>query len=232
VEEEGRAHGKVGKELSGLRLPDYIAMAAIVWQMGYKTGSPEEILKGGNAAFNNVASAKAVRKLAEDFGATATYGEFKLDPGAKKDAGLQALKEFGAKHFKPAGEKAEAETKMREIERLLERETKPAKRAKLERDKAELQAKLDKMRPLSDAAIESVLPLEQYKRIVLAQIGPELDRGRQIVVGQHNHFVRLQAVTDEFVIKDDPGGHMRGNMQVTWEEARAMGLFQKWILIG
>jgi hypothetical protein len=227
-----RAEDKVGTELSGLRLPDYVAMAAIVWQMGYKTGSPEEILKGGNDAFNNVASSKAVKKLAEDFGAVAEYGEFKLDPGAKKDAGQRALKQFGAKHSKQADVKAQAETRLREIERQLERETNPAKRAKLEKEKAKLEAKVAKVGPLSDADIESVLPLEQYKQIVLAQIGPELDRGRQIVVGQHNHFVRLQAVTDEFVIKDDPGGVMRGNMQVTWEEARAMGLFSKWISIG
>src|SRR5215813_2071637 len=92
--------------------------------------------------------------------------------------------------------------------------------------------KLAKVGPLSDAAIESDLPLEQYKQTVLAQIGPELDSGRQIVVGQHNHFVRLQSVTDEFVIKDDPGGFTRGNMQATSEEARAMGLFWHWISIG
>jgi hypothetical protein len=231
-EEGGRAHEKVGTELSGLRLPDYIAMAAIVWQMGYKKGSPEEILKGANDAFNNVASAKAVKKLAEDFGASATIGEFKLDPGAKKDAGQRALKQFGAKHSTQALVKAEVAMRLREIERRLERETKPAKRAKLEKEKAELQAKLAKMGPLSDAAIESVLPLEQYKQAVLKQIGPELDSGRQIVAGQYHHFVRLQAVTDEFVIKDDPGGFTRGNMQLTWEEARAMGLFWHWILIG
>jgi hypothetical protein len=231
-EEGGRAHEKVGTELSGLRLPDYIAMAAIVWKMGYKTGSPEQILKGANDAFNSVASAEAVKTLGKDFGASVKYGEFKLDPGAKKDAGQRALKQFGAKHSKQADVKAEAETRLREIERLLERETNPAKRAKLEKEKAKLQAKLAKVGPLSDAAIESALPLEQYKQTVLAQIGPELDSGRQIVVGQHNHFVRLQAVTDEFVIKDDPGGFTRGNMQATWEEARAMGLFWHWISIG
>ena len=222
----------MGTELSGLRLPDYIAMAAIAWKMGYKTGSPEDILKGGNAAFNSVASAEAVMRLAKDFGASVKYGEFKLDPGAKKDAGQRALKQFGAKHSKQADVKAEAETRLREIERLLERETNPAKRAKLEKEKAKVQAKLAKVGPLSDAAIESALPLEQYKQTVLAQIGPELDSGREIVVGQHNHFVRLQAVTDEFVIKDDPGGFTRGNMQATWEEARAMGLFWHWISIG
>jgi hypothetical protein len=59
----------------------------------------------------------------------------------------------------------------------------------------------------------------------------ELDAGRQVVVGQRHHFVRLQSVTDEFVTKDDPGHHTGANEKATWEEARAMGLFLKWIVI-
>jgi hypothetical protein len=81
-------------------------------------------------------------------------------------------------------------------------------------------------------ADESKLPLEQYKEAVLSQLGPDVDGGRQIVVGQHNHFVRLQSIDDEFVVKDDPGGYTRGNMRATWEEARAMGLFWQSISIG
>ena len=51
------------------------------------------------------------------------------------------------------------------------------------------------------------------------------------MIGQYRHFVRLQAVTDEFVIKDDPGHYTGANEKATWEEARAMGLFLKWIVI-
>jgi hypothetical protein len=43
--------------------------------------------------------------------------------------------------------------------------------------------------------------------------------------------VRIQGFTDEFVIKDDPGRHTGANEKATWEEARAMGLFLKWIVI-
>jgi len=131
-------------------------------------------------SFNSVARAKAVMRLAEDFGATVEYGQFKLDPGAKKDAGMRALKKHGAKHSKEADVKAEAETRLRQIERELDRETNPDKRAKLEKEKAKLQAKLAKVGPLSDAAIESELPLEQYKQVVLTRVGAELDKGRQI----------------------------------------------------
>jgi hypothetical protein len=67
---------------------------------------------------------------------------------------------------------------------------------------------------------------------VLAELGPHLDAGRQIVAGQFNHFVRLESSTDEFVIKDDPRHFLRGDMRITWEEARAMGLFWNRIAIG
>ena len=58
---------------------------------------------------------------------------------------------------------------------------------------------------LTEGTIEEDLPLERYKQAVLAEIRPHLDGGRQLAVAQHNHYVRLQAVTDEFIIKDDPG---------------------------
>jgi len=44
--------------------------------------------------------------------------------------------------------------------------------------------------------------------------------------------VRVQGFTDEFVIKDDPGRYTGANEKATWEEARAMGLFLSWIVVG
>ena len=66
---------------------------------------------------------------------------------------------------------------------------------------------------------------------MLAEIRPHLDGGRQIVVAQQAHYVRLQAVTDDFIVKDDPGRFTHSTAP-TWEEARALGLFQHWIAIG
>jgi len=226
-----KATGKVGAGTAGLRLPDYLAMAAIAWQMGYKTGTREEILAGGNKAFNAVPSAQAVMTLAKDFGATVTHRYFTSDAGVKK-AGMADLKAYGAKHHKQGDVQAEAKTRLTEVETELERETGEKKRAKLEKEKARLEGKIGEDGALSDAAIEAKLPLEQYKQAVLSQLGPDVDSGRQIVVGQHNHFVRLQSIDDEFVVKDDPGGFTRGNMRATWEEARAMGLFWQSISIG
>ena len=67
---------------------------------------------------------------------------------------------------------------------------------------------------------------------MLADIRPHLDGGRQVVVAQQNHYVRLQAVTDEFIVKDDPGRFTPCQRETDLEEARALGLFQHWIAIG
>jgi hypothetical protein len=85
---------------------------------------------------------------------------------------------------------------------------------------------------LSEGTIERNVPLELYKRGVLAKVVPQLEAGHQVVVGQFNHFVRLQSLDDEFVVKDDPGAVGRANLKITWEEARAMGLFNVWLVIG
>ncbi|MDA0174490.1 C39 family peptidase, partial [Solirubrobacter taibaiensis] len=191
---DDRAKDKQGTELTGLRLPDFVAMAAIAWQMGYQTGDKDAILKGGNDAFNKIPSADAIRTLAKDFGVPAKYGEFKLDKTDAKDKGRSHLKSYGAGHWKRGDGLKEG--------------------------------------ALTEGTIEEDLPLERYKQAVLAEIRPHLDGGRQLAVAQHNHYVRLQAVTDEFIIKDDPGRFSHTGHRASWEEARALGLFQHWIAIG
>ena len=94
--------GKVGSDLAGLRLPDYVAMAAIAWQMGYKTGNDDAILKGGNDAFNAIPSADAIATLAADFGAKATKGHL---------ATADDLASYGKDHWKAADNQATDETK-------------------------------------------------------------------------------------------------------------------------
>jgi hypothetical protein len=190
------AKDKVGTELSGLRLPDILAMAAVAWQMGYQTGDYDAIIAGSLRAFKAVPSANAIITLAKDFGVPARYGEFKLDKADKKDKGHKLLKGYGTKHWKQA-------------DRL------PGFNG-----------------PLTEGTIEDDIPLQTYKQNVLADVRPHLDAGRQVVVAQHHHYVRLQAISEDFIVKDDPGRYTHVNARPTWEEARALGLFQHWIVIG
>jgi hypothetical protein len=206
---KNRARDKVGTALTGLRLPDYVAMAAVIWQMGYKAGDKQAILDASNAAFGAVPSTTAIKKLAGDFGATATVGALTFDASGRADATAGQLSSYGKDHWKAADTQAIAETK-------------DGTAAARDRNRGKL----------SDAAIERQIPIERYKRAALDQVGRHLDAGKQVVVGQYNHFVRLQALTDEFVTKDDPGRFTGANEKATWEEARAMGLFTNWVIIG
>jgi hypothetical protein len=177
--------------------------------MGYKTGDDAEILRASNEAFEKVASATAVATLAGDFGVSATHGSLTLNASGRADSTPDHLDQYGKAHWKAADDQATAETKA-----------------------GTAQARERNAGKLSDRQIERDVPLERYKQAVLSQVAPELDKGKQIVGGQWNHFVRIQGFTDEFVIKDDPGHFTGANEQATWEEARAMGLFLKWISIG
>jgi hypothetical protein len=74
-------------------------------------------------------------------------------------------------------------------------------------------------------ADEAKIPLEGYKEWAMTTFTPILDAARPVSVGQFNHWMRLQALTDDYVIVDDPGGGSRTNRKTAWEEARAEGLF-------
>ncbi len=204
-----RARDKVGTELTGLRLPDYVAMAAVIWKLGYKAGDKQAILDASNAAFEAVPSTTAIKKLAGDFGVNATVGALTLDASGRADATAGNLAGYGKEHWKAADTQAIAETK-------------DGTAGARERNRGNL----------SNAAIERQIPLERYKQAARDQVGRHLDAGRQVVVGQYNHFIRLQSLDDEFVTKDDPGRFTGANEKATWEEARAMGLFTNWVLIG
>ena len=167
------------------------------------------ILKASNDAFAAITYATAIATLAGDFGVNAAHGALTLDAAGRKDDTPDRLNTYGNEHWKTADLQAIAETKNGTAE-----------------------ARTRNAGALFNRQIERDVPLERYKQAVLSQVAPELDAGKQLVGGQWHHFVRIQGFTDEFVIKDDPGRDTGANEKATWEEARAMGLFLKWIVIG
>ena len=231
---EVKATGKVGKDLAGLRLPDYMAMCAIARAMRYKPGTRDDILNAMTTAFGNnkadtdhaIQNIGTLADLAHDFGANPKIGKFKLTPATKGDRDADTLSGWGKDHWVAANAAGDRLTALRN---QLNRERDPTKQAALERQIAALAQ--SEAGAASDAGIEAKIPLDQYKRIVMAQIGPELDAGREVVVGQWHHFVRLQSIDENYIVKDDPGWYNRSNMTISWEQARAMGLFWIWLSI-
>ncbi|HEX2851413.1 MAG TPA: hypothetical protein VHN98_12705, partial [Acidimicrobiales bacterium] len=84
---------------------------------------------------------------------------------------------------------------------------------------------------LTTADIEEKIPAKAYKRAAMHALAPALDGGKQVVVGQFHHFVRLQSIDDQWVVKDDPGRWTGEDLKVTWEEARALGLFTNYCIV-
>ena len=74
--------------------------------------------------------------------------------------------------------------------------------------------------------------MDKFREDILALVGPILDQGKQVVAGQFNHFVRIESVSEQAVIKDDPGNWLRSNDKLTWEEVRALGLFENYLILG
>ncbi len=164
------------KGLLGLRLPDYIAMAAIARAMGYQQGTTKDIETAGKVAFGSdekqrklaIQHVDTLTALADDFGVQARYGAFKLDPGAKHDTGSQDLDDFAEKQYEAKGGAA-----LPALQNQLEKEKDPKRQAALEKQIAALSKKVDDAKK-AEAEIEGKEPLEQYKRRMLAQLGPGL----------------------------------------------------------
>lgn len=82
------------------------------------------------------------------------------------------------------------------------------------------------------AKVEAALPIAQYRQSVLPVMQEALGSGKQVIVNLHNHFVKLQALDESMVVVHDPGGTERGNKQVTWEQARELGYFKRYTVVG
>jgi hypothetical protein len=74
--------------------------------------------------------------------------------------------------------------------------------------------------------------VEQYSRDILAIFRPLLDQGKQVVVGQYKHFIRLRAVDEHGVVKADPGQYDEAVVRLTWDQARSDGMFENYLVLG
>lgn len=82
------------------------------------------------------------------------------------------------------------------------------------------------------AAVEETLPLTTYQNAVIPLMNELLGSGKQVIVNLHNHFVKLQAISLENIIVHDPGGIERDNKTVSWEDARTLGYFKRYTVVG
>lgn len=82
------------------------------------------------------------------------------------------------------------------------------------------------------AEVEEALPISTYQNAVLPLMIELLGSGKQVIVNLHNHFVKLQAINLETITVHDPGGFERDNKEITWDEARSLGYFKRYTVVG
>lgn len=75
------------------------------------------------------------------------------------------------------------------------------------------------------------LSVDSYRKSALPAMRTLIDSGAQVIVGMENHFVRLQAVSEDAVIVDDPGSGTKKNLKTDWREARDKGYFKMYWVV-
>lgn len=241
--------GTTYEALQTLRIPDFLELAIIAH---FAEGTSDaEIDAGAKKAWNGILNMGNLQALAKDFGAKAELKFFNMDPhkevqqtvgkgkrkhtitGEAQDFSSQDTDmvddEFGSQGKKASLDKRHAVDKLIDARNRYEAETDPTK-------KAELKETYDTMRkPLESALtgekIEKQTPLKAYAQAVIDTIGQELSQGKAVETHVINHFIRVREVTPEYVIIDDPSQSQRAHKKVTWEEARASGMFGRRLVI-
>lgn len=219
--EVSSAKMKVGKSTAGLRMPDFMQLAAVAERLGSDTSA-----KGVNAAavsaWEKILSIGFLKKLAARFGVNGSVKLFSNSTDATQEerkSQTAKLRSYGKKHRKITEKLVDARNKW---------EASGSEKDKKAYDK--LKEKADA--GLSGKGIEDDIGLEAYKNAVIEQIGAEMDAGSAVVVLLSGHYVRLQAIHDDHCVVDDPGRQSRSNRKVLWPEARAMGYFSYRLVLG
>jgi hypothetical protein len=223
----GGGGGETWNSITGLRLPDFVQLAAIAEKLGGKAGSPQEVNAAAKAAWDAILSISFLDTIAQRFsGVKAEPKPFELDPTkvkTKKERTAEAyrLKGWAKKH-------RSAVEKLVDLRNKMEKAPEGKQREKL---KQAYEAALKKLGGVPGADIEAEISLQGYKTAVKQQIGGELETGSQIVVSLAGHYVRLQAIHEDHVVVDDPATAERASRKVMWDEARAMGYFNYRLVI-
>jgi len=204
----------VGSKVNGLRLPDFLQLAAIAECLGSDT-SAEAVTAATVKAWEKILIIGFLKKLASRFGVSASVKLFTTELSNEKktrEDETKRLRSYGKKH-------------RRKVERLVDARNK-AEASGSPKDKAAYHRWAKKLEAaLSGKGIEDEISIEAYKNAVISQIGEALDSGHGVVGLLSGHYIHLQAIHEDHIIVDDPGRWSRYNRKVRFDEARAMGYF-------
>jgi len=209
--------------LMGLRLPDFLELAAVVEFITSAAPGHDEIVTAATRAVDEKLQARFLKQLARKFGAEAKDKTIRWDQSKtpiQNRATTNALENFGGQH---RGDGSHGVEQLSTARNLLEKDGDPRKRAVAKRRYESLLA--GQTAAVEGRGIEGDLSLQTYKSAVVRELGPELDAGRGVIAGLYRHWTRLYGIDDDHILVQDPGAWNRTEINVTWAEVRAMGYF-------
>jgi hypothetical protein len=209
------SHGTdpVWDSLRGLRLPDFMELAAIANTLQGAEPTEAEIRAAAMHAAATKTHLDFLASIAADFGAHATPRTTAFGGHASD------LAKFADGHHKDTDI-------LVDMRNRAEANPNDAKlRARYEAARAEQAPKIN------GGAIEQQLPLEGYKSTVMKEVAPHLDAGAGVISGTYNHFTHAYQITDEHIMVQDPGLYARAQRKLLWDEARALQYFWNYLVI-
>lgn len=213
-----------GGGMTGLRLPDFIQLVAIA-KCGGAAGDVQAAME---IAWKKIKSLNFIADMARDFGVPSQVGTMKTQHGSKAGE----LRTKAESLHKKRVERDKAKVKLKDLGESADPKSLKA-RAKLEATIRSYEATMATMHEgLSPEYLDKLITVESFRTQVLATIKPELDRGRQVINNMTKHYVRVESVTDDGMVSDDPGGSQRKDRPVSWEEGRAMAFFHDYLVLG
>jgi hypothetical protein len=207
-------HAAAFASLRGLRLPDFMELAAVATNLHTAEPSDAEIATAAQFAVDNKTSLTFLAQIAQDFGANTQLSSHTIGAAATKN-----LKDIGGKHHFETDHlvdlrnKAEANPNDAEAQKAYE----------------DMKATVDPH--INNAAIEKQLSLDTYKSGVMAVIKPLLDSGAGVVASTYNHFTHCYEMTEEHIRVQDPGQWTRADRKINWDEARALEYFWNYLVV-
>jgi hypothetical protein len=207
--------GVAWSQLAGMRLPDFMELAAIARSM--PDTSDDGVKAGAKEAWDSILSIYTLKDLASKFGASGSVIAFDAT-GAKhvkkntkkgiagQESDLDVLSGFSSGHRK-------------DVEKYIN-----AKNKGDEKEIAKYQGGYDAA--MNDDSIDDRLSIETYRDYVIEHIGADLAKGGSIVISLAGHYAKLQAIVADGIIVNDPARSTRAATHLSWKEARAMGYFK------
>jgi hypothetical protein len=211
---ENAESAQVWAQLRGMRLPDFMSLAAVATNIHSATPTDGEIKTAAATAVKMKTHLPFLAQVAHDFGANTTFQSAVFNKS--KNA---ALASFAGQHGGEVNQLVDARHRA---------EANPGNK-RFQEHYQQLRAEQEKK--INGGAIEKSLPLADYKQTVMATIKPLLDSGAGVVSSTINHFTHCFEMTDEHISVQDPGQWARAERKILWDEARALQYFWNYLVV-